>query len=725
MPLPSQFTLSLELAQLVPFGPKDVLELARSLLKSGSDLVTEEDLILVFGRNQLDAKFDNSFKEVLRTASQQTILSEALNIIIEGGPGPTVQRCIKDPARFSTVVQLSMLTWAHDKRALAVALSEAMRRRSSGAPPEEQSSPGEGVILGVLKACEEQTSSYPWHLWFEAIRHKLGLQYPIAYEYDEELEELTLTVATLQACLDMLAAVKSFPENRLLHFQGRQGVVTLVVWAHCLMGLNVSVRNSPVGNAEFGSGSPCVIVDMDVTTEPKICLLDASNDLILAIAGDGDEGTIDAEVKYVALGYGTMVLRSESLNDGAISEMAHLAASMAWCMSRKLTTVISPIDEDMDDSKWAPAPRPRSKGPKRSEALCTDENNLFLAGSFLFGGIDMRPETVREYLPLLTERPFDSHLPIPPAVNIHVQQVMKKGNKGTWSQLVTLARELAIVILALSNVSCLKECELWRLGCLNSVKSSTMVQKTMRWDGKKHIPLRHDDWYDLLGRLMLGRKFVSPGPSCTISNWGWSMWMSTFSDIDPLGVVPGLLTVRNGVPSRNGERRNKVVDGPVGGFAGPPPRVCETSGDSATSRCTLEAIVNARMTGIRDDQFVVSVRFSSKDGELRTGYREMHRLRWNTFILRDCSHQPTATVELPIGTATVVGTDWNSPSTSSTIQQLPRVCASLVRGNRAARWMAIIGADLARSVVLAGENCCLSCSIHQASVLRGDLVVVC
>src|SRR5205814_4718414 len=81
-------------------------------------------------------------------------------------------------------------------------------------------------------------------------------------------------------------------------------------------------------------------------------------------------------------------------------------------------------------------------------------------------------------------------------------------------------------------------------------------------NGTDAIPLCHDGWYEVLSRMMFGGKFTDAGDSCLISNWGWSMYMSSFGDIDPTGVIPGLLTVKPGVPSRDGERRTRVIDGP-------------------------------------------------------------------------------------------------------------------------------------------------------------------
>ena len=67
MPFDSQFSLSLELTKLIPFGPlanatgRGILQLARDLKKTGSDILVEEDLADVFGRNRIDSRFASSF----------------------------------------------------------------------------------------------------------------------------------------------------------------------------------------------------------------------------------------------------------------------------------------------------------------------------------------------------------------------------------------------------------------------------------------------------------------------------------------------------------------------------------------------------------------------------------------------------------------------------------------------------------------------------------------
>lgn len=727
----SQFSLSLELTRLLPFAATDLLSLARQLRQSGSDLITEEDVSQIFGRNKLATHFEATFKEVVGRSSQQTILNKSLAIVIEGGAGPTMQRAMKERAYFSTVVQLSMLMWAHEDQAFAEVLSEAMRRRLQGAPPDVQSSPGERALLGVLKACQEQTSTFPWQLTFDAVRAKMGLLPPIANN-EPGSEDLALSLPILQGCLDMLTAIQSWPED-MLYIQCRTGVVTLVVWAHCLLGLTVCVKSSRVGTVSFGTGMATVIIELIGSgDQSQACLLDSSHELVLAVQGDGAETVIDAEVKYAAKGYGTVILRREISNDGAVFEMAQVTAAIAWCISQKLEVVPS---NRKDGKTGKDGLALESSYPKRHNCLSSDERNLSKATLFLFDGIDLDQNLVTAYIPEFTRQPLDYNLPIPPAVNVVLDQRKERvlvtdpdGNTEKsqslkwihWNNLLRRARELALLILALSTINDLNKCQQWPLGGLDCIRSSIMAEKLEDWNGRQSITLHHDGWYDLLGHMMLGRKYAGPGDSCVISNWGWSMWMSTFTDVDPLGVVPGELTVMHGVPSRNGERRTRVVDGPCNvSYTGPLWRHYERCGDMTTPRCEMTSELKPNLIGARGDEFIVSVRFVSDDAVMNVGYRTMHKRLWDALLIGECDHKPDTSTILSLGVATGTGIDW-------TVSTLPRICVPLVRGNRHSRWMAVLGrTDDNRGVALAGQRICLQCAIDRTCRLNGNWVLVC
>lgn len=719
----SQFALAAELSKLIPL-PKSstILELARNLQKSGSDIVAEKDLVAIFGRNKLSETFENGFKEVvLNSRKEHTVLSKWLPMILEGGIGPTLQRAMQQREYFAMVVQLSMLCWVHDNQSLASALTEAMRRRLQEAPLgwDIGSIPPDSVISGVLKACQEQTSTYPWELSFEAVRLSLGIDSPMSGVL---VEWTTLTVPILQASLDMLTAVQSFPEDRIIYIEGRAGVITIVVWAHCVLGLTASVHVPQGNTVHFGVGNPNIIIDMRGYGNQQICLLEAvdsrgtvdpSKGLILAVPSESESLPIEADLKYPVKGYGTRIIKPHLTSNGARFELAHVVTSIASCISQGLETVASETNRKLH----IPLPRRSRKLP---DALSTsDVDKLLTTARVLFDGVDIDENTHREYTSSFVGQALDE-LPIPPAVRQMYTIITPEIVNEMWLNLLITVKQLALLLLGLNTLD-LSLCEQWPLGSIESLQHSTMSQRLEDWDGKKPVQIDHDGWYDLLGRMMLGGKSIGPGESCLISNWGWSLYMSSFGDLDPVRVSPGLLTVKNGVPSRNGERRAKVVDGPIE-VDGPSSREeilsegleIEKEGQIVSPRCILNAEFRSVMVGTSNEQFVVSVRFALGKRIFRSGYREMHRVRWNAFVGEDCRHNPDRPTTLPTNTATFGRTP---------IKSMPEIAISLVQNNRAARWVAMLS-EIQRDVLIVRKSC-LKCTISEACQLEGLWLIVC
>ena len=137
MALSSQFSLSVELTRLLPLGPLArvaggrLLSLLREMRDEGYDAVTEEDLAEVFGRNRIDTKFESTFRTAVRHSAVHKI-ADIAELMLEAGAGPTVRRSLKEPAYFSSVLQLSLLTWTHEMTSLSRSLAQALERRAKG-----------------------------------------------------------------------------------------------------------------------------------------------------------------------------------------------------------------------------------------------------------------------------------------------------------------------------------------------------------------------------------------------------------------------------------------------------------------------------------------------------------------------------------------------------------------------------------------------------------------
>ena len=131
MPLSTRFTLSLELAKILPVrkalssGGESIISFARALRRSGSDFLVE-DLAAIFGRGRIEPALEKRFRDSLKEVSFIP-LHEGSQIVLDASPGPTVGRALKDRYYMASVIQLSFLVWMHEVTSLASALVECMR----------------------------------------------------------------------------------------------------------------------------------------------------------------------------------------------------------------------------------------------------------------------------------------------------------------------------------------------------------------------------------------------------------------------------------------------------------------------------------------------------------------------------------------------------------------------------------------------------------------------
>jgi len=713
MPFSSQFSLSLELTNLIPIPRRitdrvsaGVSELLTAIVRSGSDPETERLTMEVFGRNTIETRMERTFREVTQFSTKRTILQESLDIVLDAGAGPTLQRALESPQYLATVIQLSMLSWGlgGHRSDLAEALAESMRRRLEGAPRDFQIYPEKNGLKRFIKACEEQSSTFPWQRFFDAVQGKLGLQSPEIGPACHECYRLNVRV--LQSCLDMFTAVQLSPEQYMLRIQCRVGVVTLVVWAHCVLGLAVGVFESPNGTVYFGDPDavPRVFIHIgDQNSKAEVCLLDSALEIVLVQDVDSDDAqTIFGEWKHPARGYGTSVLRNELANHTAVKDMVHVIAVLAlWICQR--------LDE-------------------RQESPCKERDNIISAMNFVFDGVNLDDNQIQKYFPHYGGKKIDSSLPAPRSIKVDFESM---GTIIWWSNLITRARSLALLVLALSCVHQLEQCQEWRLGSLMYIERSP-INDTVgeNWDGIAKLPFCHDTWYEMLLGMMRFDVTVSYcDRSFLFSKDGWSIYMSSFGDFDPFDMPPGLLIVKPGVPtSRNdGERRHQLVDDPVWAFRRFGGKwkfswECkEKAGESTWPRCEWSDSLALRSytgKGNNPDAFVVAVGYGNS--RLYSGYQEMHEKRCEAHLLQTCAHNPNRAIVLPEGTATGIAIFGNGID-----KNVPRICISLVRGSVGGRWLTVLSSEEGRRIALTMGHVCLECAIEQTLKLGGNWFIVC
>ncbi|KAI9767177.1 MAG: hypothetical protein M1835_007074 [Candelina submexicana] len=313
MPFQNQFALSLELTKFLPLGQivnasgEAILNIARELRRSGSNIVVEEDLAAVFGRNRIEPHFESSFKTAVRSSEIHPI-SKYLDIVLEAGAGPTVRRSLTDRARFSTIVQLSLLAYTHTIDSLANGLSRALEKRLEGGNTELARPTVDYVgLAGTLEACADQTSAYRWHLLLDAVEDTLPWR-----RDSGDYPERDLDFVVLQGLLDLLTCVQYLPEDRIITLKCRAGIATIVVWAHHVLGLIVEVTGGELGNANFGAGQANISIELS-DLPASIILLNAVDDYMFHLEVAAAEDPRLTGITYSPLlGFGVRFLDARS-----------------------------------------------------------------------------------------------------------------------------------------------------------------------------------------------------------------------------------------------------------------------------------------------------------------------------------------------------------------------------------------------------------------------------
>ena len=343
--------------------------------------------------------------------------------MLQAGPGPTVARAFQEAPYFAMVVQFSLLVWTFHATYLATAISDALRKRLEGAPPSSflQNNPDTLGVLGVLNACESQTSSYNWNMLLDAVPRTLG--------YSPDRARIDIPACVLQGLLDMFPMAQTLPDDRFIHIQipvGEHidsGITMLVVWAHHVLDFTVMVRSRSndgkmMKQHRFGSAETeqILIEEIDVEEPPSVILLDEQNDHLLTIKPEPDEDNllIGAVRRIPARGWGNAVLAdnlashdsSLPLYKAVIEDLQVVVIAFAVLVARNL--IKDDSDRDIDDE--AAGTRIRMVYPVREE-------DLLRAPRFLFDNNQLSHKNVNTFVTQWTSKPLDDkYLPKPPAL---------------------------------------------------------------------------------------------------------------------------------------------------------------------------------------------------------------------------------------------------------------------------------------------------------------------
>ena len=716
MVLPAQFQLGLELTNIVNPISQAVsalgsLAVIDAIKKSGSDFITETKLAGLIGRHRIDPVIEFHFREMV-TKSDQSVISRYLDIILESGSGPTVQEALKNPALFSMVIQLSGLAFVHEDESLANAIVYSIEKIVQESEGDVGIVPDYISLLGTLRACQQQTAAFRWTLLYEAAEEKLAKAFDSSRTKTEEYSERrldesrSLPIPVLQGLLMWLQPLQSFPEHRLLHLRCDTGISTIVVWCHHILGLSLMIK---IYGTEicFGDAPYNIVLEESHNQQTGVSLMDPldPHEPLFTLQNDQDSMGISHERRAEAYGYGIKLLRSEGI------------AEDDWkrCGQKVISHAVH-VCEDFN------ARMKRSGIHLKYHANYPSRARLLTAGRFVFA--------FDENLPILAKKTTNKLEGMPTREQDRIFD-------GLLAIIITFARVFE------DDLTGLKEVPL-TLDALD-----VLSYNGVDWPEYKYFSLLQS--FEVLSLLLIGRHIYNIDyvkHAVLVSAWGWSVFLDSLDAVDPFDVSINTMRVRHGVPSRQGLRRNRIIDGPQTS-----PAITEAvmfnadAVDIAQGASTAEKGVS--LVGYHSDAFQVTQEYTlnqDRTSKCRYGFRKMIESSIKSRRLPSCKCDKPQRETSASTSHNVISSERTLSSIDNVLKEnnglriqwssqysnLERIFTTTkhhqrffiyVSDNPAARWLELQVLDdisprdadsmgYHREIVLRGQNTCVKCAVQ-------------
>ena len=216
-----------------------LIDYARVLRKSGSDIVVEADLAEVFGRGKIEHEIEQKFREVVKVQNF-TFLRNGCEVSLDSGAGPTILNALRDPWHISIIIQLSFLSWTQEHMSLATVIDQGMVKRFEMGVIGASASPGYEGIHNTLVACSSQASAFIWSDYTHLVESKLRESIP-GFQYSPD--HMTLSPAVLIGAMDYLYLVQQLRESRKIAISNAMGSINFVVLGPLYSGPECSHHN--------------------------------------------------------------------------------------------------------------------------------------------------------------------------------------------------------------------------------------------------------------------------------------------------------------------------------------------------------------------------------------------------------------------------------------------------------------------------------------------------
>ncbi|KAL8751805.1 MAG: hypothetical protein Q9199_006175 [Rusavskia elegans] len=772
MPFTTGFQLSLELAKAFPIrfmtesaGSK-LLKYARDLRISGSDIVVEADLAEVFGRGKIVPEIEKKFRDVVKVQNL-IFFRDGCEISLDSGAGPTVLHGLRDNQHFSTIIQLSFLGWTHDHSSLATAIDQAMVHRFEREIAGASASPGYEGILGSLTACSSQSNAFVWSDYIHLVDTRLRESIP-GYRYSQDL--MRLSPAALTGAMDGLYLVQQLRESRKIMISNAMGSITFVIWAHYILGLNVTITTKTSSTIAFGDeqNSHVLIVWSDLIphsaslyqvssrneqmVQPSMQLLDEDMSVILDLAPDSERWSeITVDTRYPLLGYGATYLHRMFNSDIITSDLDPIYQESVKLIIAIAIWVSRRVDRDLAITS---SPTEVINVPSPQRTIFIDVWRVLASARIIFSNMFSPADapTIDSYIEKLSQGPLDE-TSLPSVSTSFLRRVPTRPRRTSpGSNYIFHLRCLASMVLVFSFVPEIEDCSSLPL---REVEFSQRDFQHMFIEACKdhgeRLRLKHDTIFCQI-RHYLSRHRV-PANVFLFSDFGWSVYFDTFRDRDPTQIKPELAHVRRGVPTnrKTMERKMLICDSHMN--VGPMFRDLNEYNSqlikgreyvprsSATASCT-----DFWSTGAQAFQHALYFRVNPKQ-EWREHGREpfqqfsnccgMQNMLWESFTTAPCDHplsNSEGPVKLGMDAAAVLG--WMNVE-DKIWQVTERFLICLTKGEPSVRWLAAMTSIWlgrrssalesqthpeirVREVMLRTEDCCDTCALEQTAAVPGN-----
>lgn len=588
--------------------------------------------------------------------------------------------------------------------------------------------------------------------------------------------------------MDYFYLVQSLPDQRKVLISNQVGCVTMILWAHFVLGLSVAISKAkvPGDTVMFGnSKDPQVIITweechLDHADDPhlnfinlcrkeipNIRLLDQDMSVILRSIPEHEQ-EIDlmssGQDRHPLLGYGTVSLHRIFNSSTIIAEKHPIYEESAKLITAIAIHVSNRLDREFDCSlrgveQFENIPRYEIK---------TEIWRILAAGKIIFEGIKLDPAGVDLHVKYYDNSVLDESKLPKSFYSVLKTATQRDPSFPQAKGLLKMFQSLVKVVLLFGHVVNVETCgempiilhrsflemhnQISKI-CRNPNARATIAHETIFYG---LIQLMGDGLIYRAGTLDFLREDSEIVFLC--SEFGWSVFLDTVGDKDPAAVKPHLVHVAKGVPTnvKTNERRSLIVDGALN-FTRDFPRVYRippAQTGLSIPRAVAQVTRRTEYWTTRSSQFEMCLHFVVEPGphsELHqfgfrpfkdwASCRSMQKNIWETFLTPPCDHQPETCPKTPLklGPEAVAILGWsNGGEGTESGPYTQRIVIFLTRGDARVRWLAVqnavspwahTGAGAPepcdkREAMLRTLDCCDECALVYVSSLPGKWTLI-